>query len=132
MADAPARSVVEVQEPELDGVKPHDKQLVREVIAALQVLQAPKRLIKGWAVNPCGTTHYEVLGHIDANNGEWEIYETDLDIIKQLDVRISTVAVRVRGVSQQIYVKIMSKDVPVMITECDVIRIQRKRRWAFM
>lgn len=121
---------MEVPDIELDGVKPHDQQLVREVISVLQVLQVPKRLIRGWAVNPCGTTHYDIIGHIDSKAGDWEVFQQDLDIVKSLDTaRVSAVSVRVQGVSHQVYVKVMSRDVPVMITECDVIRIQKKRRW---
>lgn len=97
-----------------------------------QVLQAPRRLIRGWAVNPCGTTHYDIIGHIDTKAGDWEVHQQDLDLLKGLDLaRIAAVSVRVQGVSHQLYVKIMSRGVAVMVTECDVIRIQKKRRWYF-
>ena len=62
--------LVLLNEPDLDGVKEEDRNLVKDVICLLSTLQHPAALCKGWNVNPVGAAHYEVNGLIDTKQGD--------------------------------------------------------------
>ncbi len=117
-------------EPDLDGVKEEDRALVRDVIALMSALQHPGQLCKGWNVNPIGTTHYEVNGMIDAKQGEWEVFIEDLELLQRLDpFRVKNVSVRATGQATQLRVTVLSRTERVMVTEFDVLRVRKRRRW---
>ncbi len=116
--------------PDLEGVKEEDRGLVRDVITLLAGLQHPGQLCRGWNVNPIGTTHYEVNGLIDAKQGEWEVFLEDLDLVQRLDpFRVKSVSVRVAGQAAQVRVAVMSRTERVLVTEYDVLRVRKRRRW---
>jgi hypothetical protein len=126
----PAVIRTNVDDPELDEVKEEDRPLIKDVISVLSAMQQPARVCKGWSVKPKGTTHYEVTGYIDTKGGEWEVFYDDLDLIRKLDyARISPVSVRVSGLSAQVFVRVLSRTERVMLTECDIIRVQKRTRW---
>ena len=86
-------------------------------------------MIKGYIVSP-KTRYYEVQAFIDTKNGEWEVGFEGLDVLKALDLhRVRPVTVRVTGQSAQIVVGVLRRAERVMVTEHDVIRVQRKRKW---
>jgi len=119
-------------EAELDGVKEEDRVLVRDVITLMSTLQHPGQLCKGWNVNPIGTTHYEVNGLIDTTHGEWEVFIEDLELLQRLDpLRVKNVSVRVAGQAAQVRVTVLSRTERVMVTEFDVLRVHKRRRWFF-
>jgi len=120
---------VSVQEPVLDDVHADDKQLVREAISVLATLRHPVALCKSWNVNLVGL-NYELVGFVDTKAGEWEVLYEDLDIIRQLDyARIGPISVKGSNTSVQIKVRILAKSTPIMVTQCDIIRIQKRRKW---
>lgn len=126
----PAAMKTNVEDPELDEVKEEDRPLIKDVISMLSAMQHPVRVCKGWSVKPKGTTHYEVAGFIDTKGGEWEVFYDDLDLIRKLDyARISPVSVRVSGLSAHVCVRVLSRSERVMVTECDIIRVQKRTRW---
>ena len=131
-ADGPPAVVkAYVENPDLDEVKPEDRPLIQDVVSVLSAIQHPNRLCRGWSVKPRGTTHYDVVGHIDSKGGGWAVYYDDLDLIRKLDyARIGGVCVRALGpMSAEIYVRVMSHSERVMVTECDIIRIRKRARW---
>ena len=119
-----------LNEPDLDGVKEEDRNLVKDVIGLLSTLQHPAALCKGWNVNPVGTTHYEINGLIDTRQGDWEVFAEDLELIRTLDpLRVQRVSVRVAGQSANVRVNVLSRTERVVVWEYDVIRVQKRRRW---
>jgi hypothetical protein len=127
----PATMKAYVENPDLDEVKPEDRNLIKDVVSMLSSIQHPNRLCKGWSVKPRGTTHYDVVGHIDTKNKDWAVYYDDLDLIRRLDyARVGGVSVRVSGpLSAEIYVRVTSQSERVMVTECDIIRVHKRTRW---
>lgn len=126
----PAAMKVFVEDPKLDEVKPEDRRLVKDVVSVMSALQYPAKVCKDWVCKTKGSTHYEITGYIDTAGGEWEVFYDDLDLIRKLDyARISPVSVRVSGMSAQICVRVLSHTERVMVTECDIIRVQKRTRW---
>ena len=117
-----------VEDPTMDEVKPEDHRLVKDVLSVMSALHFPDKLFKGWHVKSKGTTHYEILGYIDTSGGEWEVFYDDLDLIRKLDYARITASVRVSGLSAQICVRVLSQSERVMVTECDIIRVQKRTR----
>ena len=115
------------EDPELDDVKAEDRGLVRDVIAVLSAMQHPNTVIKGWVVNP-KTTHYEVLGTICLKAGECEISHGDMDLLRQLDSHRVSSSVRISPQSAQVAVRVARKSERVMVTEYDIIRVQKRSR----
>lgn len=125
----PAKTTTSIESLDLDEVAPEDRNLVSDVISVLSTLQHPNKVIKGYIVSP-KTRYYEVQAFIDTKNGEWEVGFEGLDVLKALDLhRVRPVTVRVTGQSAQIVVGVLRRAERVMVTEHDVIRVQRKRRW---
>jgi hypothetical protein len=114
--------------PELDEVKAEDRALVRDVIAVLSAMQHPNTVIKGWVVNP-KTGFYEVLGTIDLKSGECEISYKDMELLRVLDTHRIEPSVRISGLSAQVAVKVVQRSERVMVTEYDIIRVQKRSRW---
>jgi hypothetical protein len=125
---ASVATAVYTDKPELDEVKAEDRPLVRDVIAVLSAIQHPLPLIKGWVVIP-KPKFYEVLGTIDQKIGECEIRNKDLDLLCQLDTHRVSPSVRLSDSSAQLVVQVTRRSEPVMITEYDIIRVQKRTRW---
>ena len=123
------RLTVTMIEPILDDVQAQDRPLVRDVISVLHAMQNPLKVCKGWAVSLVGT-NYEITGSVDTKAGEWEIFYEDLDLLRQLDyARVGPVSVRGSGAAVSVRVKVTAKSVPVMITQTDILRVQKRTRW---
>lgn len=122
-----------VEDPPIDDVvKQEDQALVKDVISVLSALQHPNNICKKWTVNlkPVKTTQYEVTGSIDTKSGTWQVSYADLDSLRQLNyARIGPVFVRGTGNSAEISVTVTSMTERAMVTECDIIRVQKKARW---
>ena len=122
-----------VEDPQIDDVvKPEDQALVKDVISMLSALQHPNNICKKWSVmlKPVKTTQYEVSGLIDTKSGTWQVSYTDLDQIRQLNyARIGPVLVKGTGVAVEISVTVTSTTERAMVTECDIIRVQKKTKW---
>ena len=130
MSTSSSQHYTDISEATLDEVHDDDKNLVREVIGILSAMQHPCSVCKSWSVNLVGK-NYEVNGFIDTkSSNEWEVFYEDIDLIRQLDyARVGPISIRGSGVSVHIRVRVTAKSVPVMVTQCDIIRVQKRRRW---
>lgn len=71
---------------------------------------------------------YEVTGFMDTSK-DFEILKEHLDLITLADpLRIPSIAIRKTGETTQILIRILSKSEPVMMTELEVVTVQKKRR----
>ena len=120
---------ITMSEPALQGVKQEDRNLVRNVIYLLHACKHPERLCMSWSV--ANTRNgYEVTGLLDPSK-DFEIFKEDLDLIQLVDpLRIQSIAVRKAGDAPQILIKVLSRCEPVMMTELEVLTVQKKRRMA--
>lgn len=124
----------EVTDPPLEGVHVDDRILVRDVISVLQALQHPLKLCKDWHVRPISssskTVGYDICATLETSSCDWQVQFSDLDLIKQLDyARVGNISVRGVGPTVQIQVNVAAKSVPVMVTQTDIIRVQKRHRW---
>ncbi len=123
-------AVVQIEEPSLDGVKEEDRSAIREIISVLHSLQIPSPICKSWAVTvtPNGQ-HYDIIAHLTGN--DCEVYLEDMEVVRRLDnPRFVSISVKVLP-TPHIRVRVASRDVPVSVTECDIIRIRKRRWWSF-
>lgn len=110
----------------LDGVKEEDKNLVQDV---LDLLLHTQKHCKSWFVHPY-KTHYEILGSIDKQATDWEIFFDDLELIRQLNiVRIPLISVRMFGEIPQIKVRIIPHSERIVVHATDILRVEKKRKW---
>lgn len=116
-----------MSEPALQGVKQEDRVLVRNVIYLLHACKHPERLCVSW--NVANTRNgYEVTGYMDASK-DFEILKEHLDLITLADpLRIKSIAIRKAGETTQIIIRILSSTEPVMMTELEVVTVQKRRR----
>ena len=71
-----------------------------------------------------------VTGLLDPNK-DFEIFKDVLDLIHLADpLRIQSISVRKTGDAPQLLIRVLSRSEPVMLTELDVLTVQRKRRIA--
>jgi hypothetical protein len=116
-------------EPALQGVKQDDRTLVRNVLYVLHACKHPERLCTSWSVTNTRTGNgYDVIGLIDQSK-DYEIFKEDLDLIKLTDtLRVQSISLRKSGDALQIVIRILSRSEPIMMTELEVMSIQKKRR----
>lgn len=136
--DAPPSSTLKItmneitmSEPALQGVKLEDRTLVRNVIYLLHACKHPERLCMSWSVTNarCGNG-YEVTGLLDPSK-DFEIFKDDLDLIKLADpLRVQPISIRKTGDTSQIVIKVLAKSEPIMMTELEVLTVQKKRKMA--
>jgi len=120
---------IQMAEPLLQGVKQEDRAMVRNVIYLLHACKHPERLCVSWSVSNT-RNGYEVTGLLDPNK-DFEIFKEDLDLIHLADpLRIQSISVRKTGDAPQLLIRVLSRSEPVMLTELDVLTVQRKRRIA--
>jgi hypothetical protein len=120
---------VTMAEPALQGVKQDDRTLVRNVLYVLHACKHPERLCTSWSVTNTRTGNgYDVIGLIDQSK-DYEIFKEDLDLIKLTDtLRVQSISLRKSGDALQIVIRILSRSEPIMMTELEVMSIQKKRR----
>jgi hypothetical protein len=123
----PSTLQISMSEPALQGVKQEDRSLVRNVIYLLHACKHPERLCVSW--NVANTRNgYEVTGFMDSGK-DFEILKENLDMISLADpLRIQSIAIRRTGEATQILIRILSKSEPIMMTELEVLTVQKKRR----
>jgi hypothetical protein len=123
----PSTLQISMSEPALQGVKQEDRVLVRNVIYVLHACKHPERLCVSWNVSNT-RNGYEVSGFMDSAS-DFEILKEHLDMIALVDpLRIQSIAIRKAGETTQILIRILSKTEPVMMTELEVLTVQKKRR----
>jgi hypothetical protein len=130
--DLPSSTIkITMSEPALQGVKQEDRTLVRNVIYLLHACKHPERLCMSWSVTNARVGNgYEVTGLLDPSK-DFEIFKDDLDMIKLADpLRVQTISVRKTGDSVQIVIKVLSRNEPIMMTELEVLTVQKKRKMA--
>jgi hypothetical protein len=120
---------ITMTEPALQGVKQDDRTLVRNVLYMLHACKHPERMCTSWSVTNNRTgSGYEIIGLIDQSK-DYEIFKEDFDLIKLADpLRVQSISLRKSCDALQIVIKVLSKSEPVMMTEIEVMSIQRKRR----
>jgi hypothetical protein len=120
---------ITMAEPALQGVKQDDRTLVRNVLYVLHACKHPERLCTSWSVTNTRTGNgYEVIGLIDQSK-DYEIFKEELDLIKLTDpLRVQSISLRKSGDALQIVIRILSRSEPIMMTELEVMSIQKKRR----
>lgn len=129
------RNVRRIAKPEdlVDRVKAKDLVLVQSVIAALGAVQYPDYIVKAVAVNPVGSSHYEVEGIFGAQaDDDWKITFDDLYAIRSVSpARIQNVCVRRVNKSTAISVLVASEDTVVQQTDLEVVFVHKmKRTWS--
>ena len=122
---------ITMSEPTLQGVKQDDRVLVRNILYLLHACKHPERMCTSWSVtNMRSGTGYEVIGLID-HTKDYEIFKEDLDMIKLADpLRVQSISIRKSGDALQIVIRVLSKSEPIMMTELEVVSIQKKRKRA--
>jgi len=120
---------ITMAEPALQGVKQDDRTLVRNVLYVLHACKHPERLCTSWSVTNTRTGNgYDVIWLIDQSK-DYEIFKEDLDLIKLTDtLRVQSISLRKSGDALQIVIRILSRSEPIMMTELEVMSIQKKRR----
>ena len=120
-------SKITMSEPALQGVKQEDRLLVRNIIYLLHACRHPERLCVSWNVTNT-RNGYEVTGLMDPKK-DFEIYKQDLDLIHLADpLRVQSISVKKTGDAQQLSIRVLSKGEPVMMTELEVLTVQKKRK----
>jgi hypothetical protein len=133
MEDMPAipSSTIKITmtEPTLQGVKQDDRVLVRNILYLLHACKHPERMCTSWSVtNMRSGSGYEIIGLIDQSK-DYEIFKEDLDLIKLADnLRVQSISIRKSGDALQIVIRVLSKSEPIMMTELEVMSIQKKRK----
>lgn len=122
---------ITMNEPALQGVKQEDRTLVRNVIYLLHACKHPERLCMSWSVtNARAGNGYEITGLLDPSK-DFEIFKDDLDLIKLADpLRVQPISIRKTGDTSQIVIKVLAKSEPIMMTELEVLTVQKKRKLA--
>ena len=122
---------ITMKEPDLPGVKQEDQTLVRNVIYLLHACRHPERLCTSWSVTTARTGGgYEVTGLLDSSK-DFEVFKEDMDMLKLADpLRVQSISIRRTGGTSQIVIKVLSKDEPVMMTELEVLTVQKRRKLA--
>ena len=122
---------ITMNEPCIQGVKQEDRSMVRNVIYLLHACKHPERLCMSWSVtNSRSGSGYEVTGLLDPSK-DFEIFKEDFDLLKLADpLRVQSISLRKTGDTSQIVIKVLSRSEPIMMTELEVLTIQKKRKLA--
>ena len=128
LPDVPPPSLkINMTEPNIQGVKQEDRNTVRNVIYLLHACKHPERLCLSWNVSNT-RNGYEITGLLDPTK-DFEIFKCDLDMISMADpLRVQSISVCKRGDAPQIVIRVLSKSEPVMLTEMELLTVQKKRR----
>ena len=126
--DIPTQTLkISMTEPSIQGVKQEDRTTVRNVIYLLHACKHPERLCLSWNVSNT-RNGYEITGLLDPSK-DFEIFKCDLDMISMADpLRVHSISVCKRGDAPQIVIKVLARSEPVMLTEMDILTVQKKRR----
>ena len=129
-SDIPSQTQkISMTEPSIQGVKQEDRTLVRNVIYLLHACKHPERLCLSWSVSNT-RNGYEITGLLDPAK-DFEIFKADLDMISMADqLRVQSISVCKRGDVPQIVIRVLSRSEPIMMTELEVLTVQKKRRMA--
>ncbi len=123
----PPRGNITMSEPAIQGVKQEDRLLVRNIIYLLHACRHPERLCVSWNVTNT-RNGYEVAAFLDPKK-DFEIFKEDLDLIYTADpLRVHSISVRKTGDAPQLLIKVLSKSEPVIMTELEVLTVQKKRK----
>ena len=83
-----------------------------------------------WSVtNSRAGNEYEITGLLDPSK-DFEIFKDDLDLIKQADpLRVQPISIRKTGDTSQIVIKVLARSEPIMMTELEILTVQKKRKF---
>ncbi len=128
--DIPSSTLkITMSEPSLQGVKQEDRTLVRNVIYIMHACKHPERLCMSWSVTNARVGNgYEITGLLDPSK-DFEIFKEDLDLIKLADpLRVQPISIRKTGDTSQIVIRVLARSEPIMMTELEVLTVQKKRK----
>lgn len=125
----PSKLQISISEPALQGVKQEDRMTVRNVIYLLHVCKHPAKMCATWNVtNSQDGTGYQITGYMDPSK-DFEIFKEEIDLITLADpLRVKSISIGKSGDTPRIIIKVLSKSEPVMMTELEVLTVQKKRR----
>lgn len=118
---------------DLSDVQTSDQPLIRDVCAVLATVyrhtgQTPIDTI---SVTTSGA-HYLVVASFK-QGAVTEIYKSDLDAVADVNpLRVSGIALQHDGSTLRIKVKVCGMNFPVTVTDTELVRVVKKRRWAFV
>jgi hypothetical protein len=111
----------------LDGVHEEDRPIVRNIIAALEVMKSEK-LFTAWTchVAPGG---YLVTVFIE-EGAECEFSARELETVHDVNpLRVLSVSVQRAANRLSLRVRVSDRNAPLLLTETQVLRVRKRSRW---
>lgn len=113
-------------DPCLEGVHEEDRPIVRNVIAALELIKKAK-LFSSWTCT-VARGNYIVTAFIA--EGDWEISSRELDTIYEVNpLRVLSVVVQCQAQRTSLRVRISDRNEPLMLTETQLVHVRKRSRW---
>jgi hypothetical protein len=113
-------------DPCLERVHEEDRPIVRNVVAAIEVLKRGK-LFTSWTCQVV-KGHYIVEAHVDDVDCEFSARELEL-LYDISPLRIVSVSINQQGGKLSLRVRISDKNEPLMLTEVQVVHVRKRSRW---
>ena len=110
----------------LDRVHEEDRTIVRNVIAAIEVMKREK-LFTSWTCNVSKGCYI-----VEANIGDvdCEFSSRELEILHDVNpLRVVSVSIQMQGSKNSLRVRISDRNEPLMLTEMQVLRVRKRSRW---
>ena len=112
----------------LDGVHEEDKVIVRNAITALQSIKKDK-VLSSWNLNVDSANKCYVITAFLADI-DCEFSTRELEILHDISpLRITSVSIGKMGPSVVIRVRVSHRDVPLVITETQIVHVRKRTRW---
>ena len=113
-------------DPCLEGVHEEDRPVVRNVIAALELIKKAK-LFTSWTCI-VGKGHYTVTAFLA--DGDWELGTRELDTLYEVNpLRVLSVSVQSQNGRPSLRIRISDKNEPLMLTETQLVHVRKRSRW---
>ena len=127
----PAPVVALQQEPELPNVHAEDRVVVRNVLYAAQACLQGENKLENWAVT-LHDKHYVVNMYLSGGS-DFDVNLRDMQLIADVNpLRVVSVNLsRVGSAAVALRVVVSNRDQPVVITETEVVRLRKRRRFLF-
>lgn len=110
----------------MDRVHEEDRTIVRNVIAAIEVMKRGK-LFTSWTCN-VSKGCYIVEAHID--DVDCEFSSRELDSLHDVNpLRVVSVSLQRQGTKNSLKVRISDRNEPLMLTETQVLHVRKRSKW---
>jgi len=113
-------------EPCLEAVHEEDRPIVRNVVAALEIMKKAK-LFTSWT---CTVTagSYVVTAYL--TDADWELGTRELDTVAEVNpLRVLSVSVQRLASRMAVRVRISDRNQPLMLTETQLVHVRKRSRW---